>query len=57
MAVLHFNENSGRQQATTKSGQKMHGISYPKGRAGDAVVKEVKVSCTYGKHCNYIYGK
>ena len=49
LAVLHFNENSNRAQATTRDGEKMHTVSYPKGRQGVGVVKEVKVHCTYGK--------
>jgi hypothetical protein len=49
LAALHFNENSRRSQATTKKGEAMHSVSYPKGRKGDGVVKVIKVACTYGK--------
>lgn len=34
VAALHFNENSGRQQATSKSGELQYGISYPKAKKG-----------------------
>ncbi|XP_069105180.1 uncharacterized protein [Argopecten irradians] len=41
LAALHFNANSSRPQAT-KDGEKQFRISFPKGRKGDAVPKEVK---------------
>ena len=51
-AALHFNENSERQQSTTRQGKKQCGVSYPKGRGGEGVAKEVKVDQTF---CEYIY--
>lgn len=42
LAALHFNENSQRKQATTKTGNAMYAVSYPKARKGEGVAKEVK---------------
>ncbi|XP_052692151.1 uncharacterized protein LOC128170423 [Crassostrea angulata] len=51
VAALHFNENSGRQQATSKSGELQCGISYPKAKKGlEAVVKPKKTPPTF----NYV---
>lgn len=48
VAALHFNENSGRQQATSKSGELQYGISYPKAKKGlEAVVKPKKTPPTF----------
>lgn len=43
LAALHFNENSKRDQAVTRDGTPMYGISYPKSRKGAPIAKEVKV--------------
>ncbi|KAJ8301015.1 hypothetical protein KUTeg_022534 [Tegillarca granosa] len=48
LAALHFNENSKRQQAVTRDGTPIYGISYPKSRKGAPVAKEVKVKQTFG---------
>ena len=37
-----------RPQACTKDGDKRYAIVFPKAKAGDYSVKEVKVPCTYG---------
>lgn len=50
LAAMHFNENSSRQQSMTKDGNKQYAVSYPKGRSGEGVGKEVKVDQTF----NYI---
>lgn len=50
LAAMHFNENSSRQQSMTKDGNKQYAVSYPKGRGGEGVAKEVKVDQTF----NYI---
>ncbi|CAG2238342.1 unnamed protein product [Mytilus edulis] len=47
LSVLHFNENTSRSQATTAEGRPQFSISYPKGRKGDAIAKEVKVKQTF----------
>ncbi|XP_076112428.1 uncharacterized protein LOC143080460 [Mytilus galloprovincialis] len=47
LSVLHLNENTSRSQATTE-GRLQFSISYPKGRKGDAIAKEVKVKQTFG---------
>lgn len=46
---MHFNENSSRQQSMTKDGNKQYAVSYPKGRGGEGVAKEVKVDQTFSK--------
>ncbi|KAJ8305051.1 hypothetical protein KUTeg_017394 [Tegillarca granosa] len=48
LSRLHFNENSKRQQAVTRDGTPIYGISYPKSRKGAPVAKEVKVKQTFG---------
>ncbi|CAG2211670.1 unnamed protein product [Mytilus edulis] len=48
LSVLHFNKNTSRSQATTTEGRPQFSISYPKGRKGDAIAKEVKVKQTFG---------
>lgn len=50
LAALHFNENSSREQAVDKNGTPMYIISYPKGRKGEGIAKEVKVKQTF----NYV---
>lgn len=49
LAAMHFNENSSRQQSMTKDGNKQYAVSYPKGRGGEGVAKEVKVDQTFSK--------
>ncbi|XP_036000029.1 uncharacterized protein LOC118564855 isoform X1 [Fundulus heteroclitus] len=48
LAILHFNENSNRQQAKNKAGKEMWQLSFPKAKKGEPVAKQVKVPCTYG---------
>lgn len=50
LAALHFNENVARPQSRTKEGEQQYCVSYPKGRKGEGVAKEVKVDQTF----NYI---
>ncbi|XP_064653073.1 uncharacterized protein LOC135503427 [Lineus longissimus] len=47
LATLHFNENSNRKQRMGQDEQPQWSISYPKGRGGAAVAKEVKIESTY----------
>ena len=47
LATIHFNENSARAQAVTKKGHAQWGISFPKARQGEAVLKAVKVAPMY----------
>jgi hypothetical protein len=49
LAALHFNENVTRPQRTTKEGEKQFSVSFPKGRGGEGVAKEVKVEQTFSK--------
>lgn len=50
LAALHINENSTRQQAKNQNGDLIYSVSFPKGRHGEGVAKEVKVKQTF----NYI---
>ena len=45
---MHFNENAGRAQAVTKTGELQWTVSFPKSRHGEGVAKEVKSDQTYG---------
>ncbi|XP_056015759.1 uncharacterized protein LOC125677033 [Ostrea edulis] len=47
IAALHFNENSCRDQAKTRNGEPVFSVSYPEGRHGSGVPKEVKVKQSY----------
>ncbi|XP_064647448.1 uncharacterized protein LOC135500131 [Lineus longissimus] len=47
LATLHFNENPNRKQRMGQDEQPQWSISYPKGRGGAAVAKEVKIESTY----------
>ncbi|XP_076110383.1 uncharacterized protein LOC143079094 isoform X1 [Mytilus galloprovincialis] len=48
IAALHYNENSGRQQATTKTGEQRFSMCYPKAKKGtEAVVKPKKTAPTF----------
>ena len=47
IAVLHFNENSYREQAIYKSGVPINSMSYPKGRKGAGNPKKVRIKQTY----------
>ena len=46
---MHFNENFGRAQATTKSGKERIQITFPKHKHGDFAPKIVPVEKTYGE--------
>ncbi|XP_064651530.1 uncharacterized protein LOC135502532 [Lineus longissimus] len=50
LAGLHFNENSGRDQAKLKNGEEQFNISFPKFKKGDFSVKRVLTKCTF----NYV---
>ena len=56
LAVLHFNENSGRAQARTKHGEARYDLIFPKYKKGGYVVRKVTETATYGKKllCNTI---
>ena len=49
LAVLHHNENSTRSQMICKDGRAAYAVSFPKAKKGGAVVKQIKIPCTYGK--------
>lgn len=46
--MLHYNENSGRQQAETKRGEKRYAVLYPKYKKGGHIVRKLMEHCTYG---------
>ena len=46
---MHFNENYGRAQATTKAGKERIRIVFPKQKQGDFTPKIVPVAKTYSK--------
>ena len=48
LAMLHYNENCGRQQAQTKKGEKIYAVLYPKYKKGGHVVRKLVEHCTYG---------
>ena len=48
LAVLHNNENSQRQQATTTSGEAKWKVGYSKDRGMTPVAKPIKTEATYG---------
>ena len=49
LAALHFNENSGRAQATTKQGEEQYDVGFPKYKKGGYIVRKVTVDPTYRK--------
>ena len=51
---MHFNENFGKAQATTKSEAERITIVFPKQKAGDFYPKIVPVPKTYSKQTGWI---
>ena len=49
LAALHYNENSGRDQAETKQGEKRYALLYPKYKGGGHIVRKLMEDPTYGK--------
>lgn len=49
LAMLHFNENSDRAQATTKQGEDRYDVVFPKYKKGGYIVRKVTVDPTYCK--------
>ena len=52
ISALHFNENSNKQHAKTKEGQKKYSISFPKYKKGGHIVRRIKENSTYSKRYN-----
>ncbi|XP_063073829.1 uncharacterized protein LOC134464290, partial [Engraulis encrasicolus] len=48
LAALHYNENTGRDQATASSGEPLYRMHYPKAMKGEARVKPIKTEATFG---------
>lgn len=49
LAAMHFNENAGRPQATSSTGELLYRLNLPKSKKGEFSMKPVKVDPTYGK--------
>ena len=49
LAILHFNENANRQEATTKDGEDRYDIVFPKYKKGGYVVRKVTADPTFSK--------
>lgn len=48
LSALHYNENAGRKQATTRNGDPRFQVVFPKARKGGHTVAAIKVPPTYG---------
>ena len=48
LAVLHYNENAVRHQATTKDGKPLYRTTYVKWKQGAAVVRPLEAAVTFG---------
>lgn len=58
LAALHYNENTGRDQATASSGEPLYRMHYPKAMKGEARVKPIKTEATFGKlYYFYLYNR
>uniref|UniRef100_A0A3B3HS12 Uncharacterized protein n=1 Tax=Oryzias latipes TaxID=8090 RepID=A0A3B3HS12_ORYLA len=49
LAAMHFNENSGRTQQSTRSGELQYAVSLPKWKKGGHTVRKVLEEPTFGK--------
>ena len=49
LAALHYNENSKRGQAKTKTGDKRYAVHFPKYKKGGYIVRKLLAECTYGE--------
>ncbi|XP_056110656.1 uncharacterized protein LOC130088048 [Rhinichthys klamathensis goyatoka] len=47
LAAMHFNENAGRPQATSSTGELLYRLNLPKSKKGEFSIKPVKVDPTY----------
>lgn len=46
---MHYNENHGRTQATTATGEQRWAMRFQKSRQGEASLSVIKEPATYGK--------
>ena len=49
LAALHYNKNSKREQAKTKTGNKRYAVHFPKYKKGGYIVRKLLAECTYGE--------
>ena len=54
LASMHYNENSGRMQAVTKSGRPMYSYKFPRAKKGQPVVAVQKTQPTFHYAANII---
>ncbi|XP_078028444.1 uncharacterized protein LOC117270027 [Epinephelus lanceolatus] len=47
LAALHYNENTGRPQATSTSGELLYRVNFPKSKHGECTAKPVKAEPTF----------
>ncbi|CAL9690969.1 unnamed protein product [Knipowitschia caucasica] len=47
LAAMHYNENAGRPQAVTRTGDEQYNIVFPKAKKGGYTLKKVLVRATY----------
>ena len=50
IAIMHFNENSDREQAKLPDGSERVNIAFPKYKKGEHSIKKILVKCTYSKY-------
>lgn len=48
LSVLHYNCNSAKEYAVTKSGHERYCVTYPKYKKGGYIVRKIKNSSKYG---------
>ncbi|PIK45919.1 hypothetical protein BSL78_17198 [Apostichopus japonicus] len=48
LAGLHYNENSNRDPALTKSGEQLYAIDFPRAKHGDYTLREIQSQVTFG---------
>lgn len=52
---MHFNENAGRPQAKSSTGEVLYKVNFPKSKKGECTVKAMKVDPTYGKFYKLLF--
>lgn len=48
LAMLHYNENNGRNHAETYTGEKKYSILFPKYKSGGHIVRKIAEKGTHG---------
>lgn len=55
LAVLHFNENAGREQKKTRAGHARYGLHYPKWKKGGHTVRKILENPSFGNNNSTIH--